>query len=111
MIRLICTNCKATLEMDDAFAGGVCRCQYCGTIQTVPSSLKKNGRSGAPAPASKTLYQRKFRTSAGQATAAPPAAGAGPEEPNRETKLRAAAPTIAPPRRDPKQLRPVLIVT
>src|SRR5688572_13762507 len=56
MIRLTCTNCKATLEMDDAFAGGVCRCQYCGTIQTVPSHLKKKGNLPQPAGA-KTLYQ------------------------------------------------------
>ena len=33
--------------MDDAFAGGVCRCQYCGTIQTVPS-LSKLKRQSAP---------------------------------------------------------------
>ena len=30
MISVICTQCRAQLEMDDAFAGGVCRCQYCG---------------------------------------------------------------------------------
>src|SRR5947199_233426 len=40
MIRINCTNCKAQLSIDDAFAGGVCRCQYCGTIQTVPKHLK-----------------------------------------------------------------------
>lgn len=40
MIRLNCNNCKAQLSIDDAFAGGVCRCQYCGTIQTVPKHLK-----------------------------------------------------------------------
>jgi hypothetical protein len=38
MIRLECTNCKQTLTIEDAFAGGVCRCQFCGTIQTVPSN-------------------------------------------------------------------------
>ena len=43
MIVLTCTNCRARLEMDDAFAGGVCRCMYCGTIQTVPSHLKRPG--------------------------------------------------------------------
>ena len=40
MIRITCTNCKAELSIDDAFAGGVCRCQFCGTIQTVPKRLK-----------------------------------------------------------------------
>ncbi len=41
MISITCTHCKTLLEMDDAFAGGVCRCQHCGTIQTVPSQLKR----------------------------------------------------------------------
>src|SRR4051812_32604834 len=63
MIALTCTNCKKLLQIDDAFAGGVCRCMFCGTIQTVPSS---RGRSASPnsaanapksaAPA-KTLFQ------------------------------------------------------
>src|SRR5512132_2955599 len=47
MITVICTQCRAQLEMDDAFAGGVCRCQYCGTIQTVPS-LSKIKRQTSP---------------------------------------------------------------
>lgn len=40
MIRLICTKCKSELLIDDAFAGGVCRCQHCRTLQTVPESLR-----------------------------------------------------------------------
>ncbi len=40
MISISCTNCKALLTIDEAFAGGVCRCQHCGTIQTVPSGAK-----------------------------------------------------------------------
>jgi hypothetical protein len=42
--------------MDDAFAGGVCRCQYCGTIQTVPSNLKGSAAAGTVT-AGKSLYQ------------------------------------------------------
>jgi hypothetical protein len=65
MISIICTNCQAELSIDDAFAGGVCRCQYCGTIQTVPAKGKPQARAAAPqpaaAPASKTLYQNKAR--------------------------------------------------
>src|SRR5687768_2427061 len=49
MITLTCKQCQTLLEMDDAFAGGVCRCQYCGTIQTVPSRLKHR-RSAVPTP-------------------------------------------------------------
>jgi hypothetical protein len=54
MIRLICTHCRAMLEMDDGFAGGACRCQHCGTIQTVPSHLKNKSTSQKK---SRTLYQ------------------------------------------------------
>src|SRR4051794_20802699 len=54
MISLICTNCQTELTMDDAFAGGVCRCQHCGTIQTVPTHAATSSR-GATA---KALYQK-----------------------------------------------------
>src|SRR5947209_2645838 len=47
MIRINCTNCKAQLSVDEAFAGGACRCQYCGTIQTVPKHLKNAGDAGS----------------------------------------------------------------
>lgn len=46
MIEINCTNCKTLLQIDDAFAGGVCRCRHCGTIQTVPKRLKNNGSAG-----------------------------------------------------------------
>src|SRR5687768_5985096 len=57
MIVLTCTNCRARLEMDDAFAGGVCRCMYCGTIQTVPSHLKRPGAATKV----KAIYQTQPR--------------------------------------------------
>jgi hypothetical protein len=62
MISITCTNCQTLLSIDDAFAGGVCRCQHCGTIQTVPSK-KKNGATtaGLGVKASKTLYQKRAR--------------------------------------------------
>ena len=50
MITVNCSSCKAQLEMDDAFAGGVCRCHYCGTIQTVPAAAKRKA-AGATAAA------------------------------------------------------------
>ena len=43
MIRIACTNCREVLTIDDAFAGGVCRCQHCGTIQTVPATAAAGG--------------------------------------------------------------------
>jgi hypothetical protein len=65
MISLTCTKCRATLNIDDAFAGGVCRCQHCGTIQTVPSSARGTGQSSgaihqaASGGTSKALYQSR----------------------------------------------------
>ena len=77
MIRLTCTSCKAGLEMDEAFAGGVCRCQHCGTIQTVPAHLKDSAGAGTypqPAGSTKNLYQgRAGGSSAG--AGAPPNSG------------------------------------
>jgi hypothetical protein len=64
MISITCTNCRANLTIDEAFAGGVCRCQFCGTIQTVPAKGKPSATASAkaqPAAASKTLYQNKAR--------------------------------------------------
>ena len=75
MILLTCTNCRQTLEIDDAFAGGVCRCSHCGAIQTVPSHLKGSATpaggsvhgaqvaagastNGVAAGGSRTLYAR-----------------------------------------------------
>jgi hypothetical protein len=59
MIRITCTHCRQVLTIDEGFAGGVCRCQHCGTIQTVPA-LKSGGR-GAAQPA-KTLYRGAEQT-------------------------------------------------
>jgi hypothetical protein len=55
MIRLICTKCSAELSIDDAFAGGVCRCQHCGTIQTVPKRMKG---SADAADAPKAVFEK-----------------------------------------------------
>jgi hypothetical protein len=60
MIRISCTNCKTVLSIDDAFAGGVCRCQHCGTIQTVPSAARHAAQvapTGQSIGGSKSLYQ------------------------------------------------------
>jgi hypothetical protein len=55
MIVIQCTHCKRQLSIDDAFAGGVCRCQHCGTIQTVPAAGQ--AASQLDAPAARSLYQ------------------------------------------------------
>ncbi len=53
MISLVCTKCSAQLTVDDGFAGGVCRCSHCGTIQTVPG--RGAGNSG------KSIFERQSR--------------------------------------------------
>lgn len=82
MISLTCTSCNRSLEIDDAFAGGVCRCQFCGTIQTVPANLKTTGRPATPVGGAgtpqKALYQRK--TPRKPATAPMTTADASPPE-------------------------------
>lgn len=55
VIQLTCTSCRTALTVDDAFAGGVCRCSRCGTIQTVPAAAS-DPRPAAPKP--KALYRK-----------------------------------------------------
>ncbi len=63
MIRIACTNCKTVLSIDDAFAGGVCRCQHCGTIQTVPAQAKAGAAVGGQGlGGSKAIYQSGSRS-------------------------------------------------
>src|SRR5439155_15416490 len=62
-------NCQAQLTMDEAFAGGVCRCQHCGTIQTVPKVARDGGdaSSGIVSQAggsAKTLWRQKTASEA-----------------------------------------------
>jgi hypothetical protein len=71
MITITCTNCQTSLTMDEAFAGGVCRCQHCGTIQTVPKTAKHGASAGSVA-GSKTLWKQK--------TASDTSAGTGLDE-------------------------------
>ena len=61
MIRLACGNCGQVLSVDDAFAGGVCRCRHCGAIQSVPADARADAGDD-PADAaegSAPLYRRE----------------------------------------------------
>lgn len=63
MILLNCTACQTKLSIDDAFAGGVCRCQHCGTIQTVPGRARTGaGGTRVGARPQKALYQQRSRS-------------------------------------------------
>lgn len=59
MIILNCSNCHAVLEMDEAFAGGVCRCRHCGAIQTVPVHHKHRNVAAAKKKQGRTLYSKR----------------------------------------------------
>jgi hypothetical protein len=36
MIEITCPQCQSELQIDQGFAGGICRCFNCGTLMTVP---------------------------------------------------------------------------
>ena len=55
MIKLECPGCGKKLEIDEGFAGGICRCYDCGTLMTVPADaggaaerLERAGRRSRP---------------------------------------------------------------
>lgn len=80
MISITCTQCRTTLTIDEAFAGGVCRCQHCGTIQTVPAQLKPSASPYGPsATTSKSLYQNQSapRTTTGNTSSTGAASPSG----------------------------------
>jgi VWA domain-containing protein len=110
MIAIHCTNCRTLLEIDDAFAGGACRCRFCGTIQTVPSTLKKavaGGRPGAKSdfldiaipsdgeiPSPRTLYKGRTReTGSGLDELAEVVAGSGLEAASQQPSRNRPATT------------------
>jgi hypothetical protein len=90
------------LQIDDAFAGGVCRCQHCGTIQTVPSHLKGGATATAEA---KTLYKHRSRvegqTSSGLHDLADIVASSGlAHSALRDRSAASSPPPAQPPKRD-----------
>ena len=51
-IKIRCVDCKKKISIDEAFAGGVCRCPYCTAIVYVPddgATKKRKRRPEAPA--------------------------------------------------------------
>jgi hypothetical protein len=47
-VKVQCTNCKATLELDDGFRGGVCRCRECKSLLQVPRSANEGTAKARP---------------------------------------------------------------
>lgn len=50
-IRIKCQQCSRRISIDEAFAGGMCRCPYCKAITLVPESA---GEDDSPRPAGAT---------------------------------------------------------
>lgn len=41
MIEITCPQCQSELQIDQGFAGGICRCFNCGTLMTVPQDHER----------------------------------------------------------------------
>ena len=109
MIQITCTSCKRVLSIDDAFAGGVCRCQFCGTIQTVPAKGSAQKAAAGAGKGPKTLFENKARGLSGVGSGSGledladiVQSSSGLSDPN----LRKPPPTSAPP--PAKNLTPLL---
>ncbi|MGD0461416.1 MAG: hypothetical protein ABSB74_02905 [Tepidisphaeraceae bacterium] len=106
MINITCTSCKKVLSIDDAFAGGVCRCQFCGTIQTVPAKASSQKAIAGAAKGSKTLFENKARSAgAGSGSGLDDLADVVQSSGLSDSRLRKQPPS-PPPR--PTNLMPLL---
>jgi len=47
-IKIRCVDCKKKISIDEAFAGGVCRCPYCTAIVYVPDESATSKRKRRP---------------------------------------------------------------
>lgn len=74
-IKISCTKCNKKISIDEAFAGGMCRCPYCSAIVAVPGSLSPGGTVGRPS------APPPSRPAAPTGRPAAPAAGARPSVP------------------------------
>ena len=48
-IKIRCSDCRKKISIDEAFAGGVCRCPYCTALVFVPAAIPGAARPGRPA--------------------------------------------------------------
>lgn len=95
-LKIRCTGCKKKISVDEAFAGGVCRCPYCSEIVNVPGSSDASGGGRRPdepggRPEAPTAVQTRIEAQAA-ARGRPDEPGAAPHA-TGETPV---APTQAP---------------
>ena len=48
-MKIRCTECRKKISIDDAFAGGVCRCPYCTATVAVGAKAPESSRQARPA--------------------------------------------------------------
>ncbi len=41
-MRIRCFDCRKKIQIDEAFAGGICRCPFCKSMISVPQKKRKN---------------------------------------------------------------------
>ena len=47
-IKVRCKNCRKKISIDEAFAGGVCRCPYCGALNMAGGTAATGGPADRP---------------------------------------------------------------
>jgi DNA-directed RNA polymerase subunit RPC12/RpoP len=95
-IRVRCTECKKKISIDEAFAGGVCRCPYCRALVLVSSE-------GIPGEVGGGAGQAGGRVERPEAPTAPAPAPSG-------TPVRATVEYDSVPLADPVRLQGILTV-
>ena len=59
-IKIHCTDCQKRISVDEAFAGGVCRCPYCKALVMVPEGDARESKIVRPdAPGSEPASEPK----------------------------------------------------
>jgi len=95
--RIRCKDCRKKISIDEAFAGGVCRCPYCAALVLVPNKGGKADNGARPeSPAGRP-----------DTPAAPPA---GPTAPADETAIAAAHGQTEIPTAKPVKLQGIVSI-
>lgn len=108
-IRIRCSECTKKISVDDAFAGGVCRCPYCKALVMVPTeaavAVPASARPAAPRPAAPT--PGVSRPAAPQAVAPQDRAAAPAPAASNEAAKALAVKTAPPATRPPVSQVPI----
>jgi len=117
VIELECPHCGDALELDAAFAGGVCRCSTCGTLMTVPAdpareraeAVTRRDRPDAPGGAPASAGGGRPDVPGGAVRPdAPPGGSARPDAPS---SARPDSPAPAPAASSPTAVTDELYIT